>query len=279
MNPLKTTFAILLAFLAVPLLAQDPAEPFLKLKGFSHPESIILDEARNVFYISNMADDQPGDGFISRLDRDGQILDLKWITGLKDPKGLLLNEDKLYVTNNTELVEIDIQKGEIVKQKMVEGAQSLNDITADDAGNLYISDSSKSSIFMRDTSGNIREWLHSPRLEQPNGLLVFGDDILVAAWGKDEPGYVLKVDRKTKKIERISRQGIGNLDGVQKIDSDNFYISDWATGKIHKFNMNGKQEEILISEKSAGDILFLNDSNQLLLPMNFQNEIWWYSLD
>ena len=279
MDYLKTSILILLIFLAVPVLAQDSAEPFLKLKGFSHPESIILDEARNVLYVSNMADDQPGDGFISRVDRNGQILDLKWITGLKDPKGLLLMEDKLYVTNNTEFVEVDIQKGQIVEQRKVDGAQSLNDITADDAGNLYISDTGKSSIFIRDTSGNIREWLHSSQLEQPNGLLVFGDDILVAAWGKDKPGNVLKVNRNTRKIERISKSGIGNLDGVQKIDYNRFYISDWATGKIFKFNTQGEKEETLTAEKSAGDILFLKGSNLLLLPMNFQNEIWWYSLD
>ena len=83
-----------------------------KVEGFSHPESVVFNEAKNEYYISNMADNEAGDGFISRVSAEGEIIELKWIDGLKDPKGLLVKDDKVYVTNNTEVIEISIDKSE-----------------------------------------------------------------------------------------------------------------------------------------------------------------------
>jgi len=45
------------------------------------PESVILDRKRNVFYITNLNFEprkKDGNGFISRADRDGKIIELKW---------------------------------------------------------------------------------------------------------------------------------------------------------------------------------------------------------
>lgn len=266
-----------ITFLIFPMWAQDSPEK--KLTGFSHPESVVYDEDRDMFYVSNIGDKEPGDGFISLLSGDGEVLNARWITGLHDPKGLMIQGNSLFVTDNIELVEMDILEGEILERKMVVDAESLNDIAADDVGNLYISDIQKNSIFMVDRLGEVTEWLNNPDLEQPNGLFVTDDAIFVAAWGKDNPGNLLKVNRDTKEIETVTRAPIGNLDGIQPIDSETFYISDWATGKIYKINKSGEQSEVLTSAKSAGDILYYKKENKLVLPMNHQNEVWWYSVE
>jgi len=119
-----------------------------KVAGFSHPESVVFNDDKKEYYVSNMADQEDGDGFISRVSAEGEIVELKCIDGLKDPKGLLIIDQKVYVTNNTELIEISISDSEITKRIEVEGAKSLNDITADAAGNIFISDSGKSAIFL-----------------------------------------------------------------------------------------------------------------------------------
>ncbi|MFD2518643.1 SMP-30/gluconolactonase/LRE family protein [Salinimicrobium flavum] len=276
----KSIYVLLIFCITQQAFSQEAGkEPVFKIKGFSHPESVVWDDKNQVIYVSNIGDKVAGDGFISKLSSEGKVLDLKWITGLNDPKGLLVQNDKLYVTDNTALVEIDLSEAKIIKRTAVEGADFLNDITADEEGNLWISDTGNSSIYLKAPNEGITCWLSSPDLEQPNGLLTAGNTILVAAWGKEEPGNILEVDRSSKTIKKISKKGIGNLDGLQKIDDESFYLSDWATGKIHKINKNGAQVEILTSAKSAGDILFLEDRNILILPMNHQNEVWWYSLD
>lgn len=275
---MKMSFLFPLLYCCAFFMSAQETSPYHKTTGLSHPESVVLDNERQVLYVSNMADRTPGDGFISRISPEGEVLDLKWISGLNDPKGLLVKGNKLFTADNTELVEIDIPSGKVVQKKAVAGSGMLNDVAEGNAGELFVSDTRNSSIYRMETSGNVEEWLNSPDLEQPNGLLVDENGIYVAAWGKDQPGNLLKVNGITKEIEKITGQGIGNLDGIQEISENSFYISDWATGKIYKVAVSGEQEEVLTSGKSAGDILFLKDKNELLLPMNQQNELWWYKL-
>ena len=275
----RLVFVSALFFTLSSMGQEEKDAPALKLSGFSHPESVVMDEERNVIYVSNIGKKEPGDGFISKLSPEGGILDIEWITGLNDPKGLLVQNDRLYVTDNKDLVEMDLLQGKITRRTAVEGAEFLNDIAVDASGNLYISDTGKSSIFILEPSGKIREWINSEQLEKPNGLLVDGDDILVAAWGADGSGNVLKVNRGTREISKISKSGIGNLDGIQRAGKKGFYISDWASGKIYSIDLDGNLEEIFTSAKSAGDILFLREAGKLVLPMNHQNEIWWYKLE
>lgn len=251
-----------------------------KTEGFSHPESVVFDEDREFVYISNIGEKEPGDGFISKANIDGDVLDLNWITDLNDPKGLLIQDHLLYVSDNTDLVIMDIESGNITSRIEVEGAKFLNDITADEEGNIYISDTGNSSIYiLKQGSDEVTQWLSTEELEFPNGLLVVDDYIYVAAWGSEDGGNLLKVDLDTKEITRISEKPIGNLDGIQLNDNNNFYISDWATGDVYEIDRKGKSNKILTSETSAGDILFHSDSGKMVLPMNRQNSVWWYQVN
>ena len=86
----------------VPRAVAAVPEPLWETGGFSTPESVVFDRRRGVFYVSNIgtrgADAIPDDGFISRLDADGTLLDLEWITGLHNPKGLALANGRSDVT-------------------------------------------------------------------------------------------------------------------------------------------------------------------------------------
>lgn len=92
-----------------------------------------------------------------------------------------------------------------------------------DNPNMMISD---------DEKGEIIEYL-TTRLEYVNGLFAQVDYLYIAAWGEGQDGNFMRVDMETREIEKISEKGIGNLDGVQPVGDQAFYISDWATGKIY----------------------------------------------
>lgn len=272
---------LILIFLPAVMVSQEfSPELIKKVQGYSHPESVVSNAGGEVLYISNIGDKEAEDGFISKANAEGEIIELNWITGLNDPKGLLVVDDFLYVTDNTEFVKMSVSEGKIIEKIPVEGSKSLNDITIDNEGNIYISDTGKSSIFRKSKdSGEIIEWINSEELEHPNGLLAVGNDLMVSSWGKENPGPFKKVNITSKEISNISESGIGNLDGVQLTENNNFLISDWQSGKIYLITPNGDQKEILTSEKSAGDILYLPNQKKLVLPMNFQNEVWFYSIN
>lgn len=273
-------FVLIISCLPLFSLAQTyNAKIIHKIEGFEHPESVVLDSINKVLFVSNIGDKEPGDGSISRLGVNGQDILYKWVTGLNDPKGMLLLGKILYVTDNTDLVLIDTEKAQIIERVKVEGAGFLNDIAEGPEGSLFISDTRNSSIFKREASGKISEWMNTGNLENPNGLLVLGNELFIAAWGGEGPGNVLRVHLNSKEINKVTNSGIGNLDGIQKGENGNLFVSDWATGKIYSVLENKDNVIILTSAKSSGDILYLNTDKQIIVPMNIQNEVWWYQLE
>ncbi|HAH23626.1 MAG TPA: ATP-binding protein, partial [Prolixibacteraceae bacterium] len=58
--------------------------------GIKTPESALFDAKSNKIYVSNIDGDpskKDGNGFISILNADGKMEQLKWATGLNAPKG------------------------------------------------------------------------------------------------------------------------------------------------------------------------------------------------
>ncbi len=71
-------------------------------------------------------------------------------------------------------------------------------------------------------------FIKSKKLENPNGLVMSNNNLLVASWGpglNDDfstnlPGSILSIDEKSKKISQWAKIRIGNLDGIEVIDDD-----------------------------------------------------------
>jgi len=127
---LKTTIALTLAasLHLGPALAEDPiksdhkahAEPKLiwETEGFDSPESVVLDKGAGVLYLSNVngaPTEANGKGYVSKLSRDGQVLEKEWVRGLNGPKGLGVHDGKLYAADINQVAEIDIKTGKILK--------------------------------------------------------------------------------------------------------------------------------------------------------------------
>jgi len=67
------------------------------------------------------------------------LLNEKLITGLNDPKGQLVLGDKFYVSDNLELVEVDLNTNKIINKYTDEDVGFLNDVNADANVYVYIS--------------------------------------------------------------------------------------------------------------------------------------------
>src|ERR1051325_9789579 len=88
--------------------------------GLDLPESVTWDDANKTFYVSNIGGMDPaakdGNGFISKVDQTGKVTTLKWITALDAPKGTEIANGKLYVSDISQLVEIDIASGRMTNK-------------------------------------------------------------------------------------------------------------------------------------------------------------------
>ena len=115
---------------------------------------------------------------------DGTILNSQWIIGLNAPKGLAIYDNNLYVSDIDTLVEIDIPSGTITNTYKVDDAKFLNDVAANNQGEIFVSDMVLNRIH-RLSNGQFNIWLESPDLENPNGLHAEGENLILGAWRSD----------------------------------------------------------------------------------------------
>jgi hypothetical protein len=260
------------------------------LGGFQHPESVDLDLAHGVLYVTSIGGgplDKDGNGFISKVSKDGKMLEEKWITGLNGPKGIVMNGFKMYVTDIDQLVEIDTRTGKVVAKYDATGAKFLNDPAVDAEGNVYASDIAKATIWQL-KDGKMSLWYDKPGLQNPNGLRVIrGDKLLVAGFGTgmhddgamDTKGSLLVIDLKTKELSKLGDgQGIGALDGLERNGRDGFYATDFNAGALYNIHRDGSFEQLLDLPAGSADMDQFNNGHTVVIPQMLENQIEGYSV-
>ncbi|MCB1909006.1 MAG: hypothetical protein KDH15_16690 [Rhodocyclaceae bacterium] len=264
---MKRTFvAAMLAWsITLPAFADDAATPLWETESaFRQPESVLLDARRQRLYVSNIDGgplDKDGRGFVSTLGTDGKLQQLEWVGGLNAPKGMALVGDRLFVSDVDVLVEIDVDKGTILKRYAAADARFLNDVAADADGRIYVSDMITNRIY-RLAEGRLESWLESPQLANPNGLAVVGERLFVATWGVMEadfstkvPGHVLTVSLGSRSIADFGGTGpVGNLDGIEALADGSVLVSDWMAGGLMRVSSDGGVARLAALAPGSADI-------------------------
>lgn len=224
------------------------------------PESAQFDATSNAWYVSCMAKpDVTGDGFIAKLNAAADsVVTEKFSTGLNEPKGIRIRAGKLYVSDVTELVTVDVVTGRTLDKTSIVGVHPdvpsspfLNDVAVSEAtGNVYVSDNRNDALYRFNADGSAPRLLaKSPSLEAPNGLLLderpgMTPRLLVAAMGPgltsgrtDKLGAVLAIDLSDLddgdgriEVTYVS-QRIGNLDGIE-LDAGDLLLTDTYGGRL-----------------------------------------------
>jgi outer membrane protein assembly factor BamB len=266
------------------------AEPAVlwETTGLKTPESALPVPAEGFAYVSNVAGkptDKDGNGFISKVSlADGKVIALEWAKGMDAPKGLALAGGKLYASDIDKLVEIDPASGKILAKYDAPGAKFLNDIAVDAQGNVYVSDSSTSTIW-RLAGAKFEKWIDDPALKFPNGLYVDGDKLIVAAWGapgtsaqSSAPSNLLSISLADKKISDLGDgTPVGNLDGIEPI-GDDFLVTDWVAGALYRIDRKGKATQLLDLDQGSADIGYVPETGLLLLPMMMSEKLVAYQV-
>ncbi|MCK4538431.1 MAG: SMP-30/gluconolactonase/LRE family protein [Candidatus Krumholzibacteria bacterium] len=244
-------------------------------KVFSTPESVIYDAERHVLLVSSLGgppDEKNGGGFISRLSMKGQLLELKWIDGFNAPKGMGIWENTLYVADITDLVEVNIEKGKIVRRYPLEGAVFLNDVAIDDEGRVYVSDSALSSNAIYRLSGGKAElWVKDDRLGRVNGLFFDGDRIIA---GVSADAMLRGVDPGDRSIGDVAVIGSA-IDGIAMDSNGDFIVSDWKGRTVLVDSDGGIRvlADTRESEVNAADICFIEKYRMLLIPTFYDDRV------
>ena len=236
------------------------------------PESVLPDASNKILYVS-LIDGAPwdadGKGEIGKVSLNGKIINDHWITGLNAPKGMGKWGNTLYVADVTEVVLIDIAKGKIIKKLPVDGAENLNDLTIDNKGVVYVSDSKNGNVH-RIEKGKASLYLSG--FKGVNGLRAVGNNLYVAT-SKD----VYKVDSKKNQtsIGVIDQGG----DGIEPVGNGDWIGSAWV-GYIYYLYANGKRDLLLDTHghKNTADIGYDPGKKIVYVPTFMGKSITAYQL-
>lgn len=203
------------------------------------PESVLPDTKKGILYVTLIDGggwDADGKGGIAKLDIDGKKYKSDWFVGMHAPKGMAIVDDKMYVADMNQVYVIDIKKGKIDKKITWDSAKGLNDVTADDKGIVYVSDSRTGKIWRIDDNDPT---LYLENMKGVNGLKAVGKDLYIGA-GKT----FIKANSK-KELLTIAELPQG-IDGIEPVGNGDFILTAWM-GYIWYVTAAGTVETLLES--------------------------------
>jgi len=239
------------------------------------PESVCYDPVTKTLFVSNIngkPTEKDDNGFISLLTVEGEILELRWLSGLNAPKGMGIFNGMLYVTDIDRVAVIDIKKKSILKFFEFPEAKFLNDIAVDQNGAVYVSDMMSTRIY-RIYEDKTEIWLDDASLTGPNGLFVENDELLVGC------KKIVRVSLKDKTITPWLEE-TGGIDGLEAVGDGRYVFSDWQ-GNVYLVDKDRKIEKILDTTPAginAADIEYIPTLNLLLVPTFGDNRVVAYQL-
>jgi sugar lactone lactonase YvrE len=288
--------------LAATILAQGPppasvaAPPALWTitADLAAPESAYYHAASQSIFVSNINGpilEKNGLGYISRIRPDGTVVDMKWVTGLNAPKGLRSVGGTLWVSDIDEVVAIDIAGGRITSRVRVEGAQFLNDLATSPDGTVYVSDSQLARIYaVKDGRASVFAE-GAEAIEQPNGVLVDGNRLIVGSIGPGGTGggrgrgagppaggRLFAFDLTTKARTILTPEPVGGIDGIEPDGSGGYLITDVFGSRLVHITPQGTARTLLTFPAAGADFGYIPDRRIAVVPFLFGNSVAAYDL-
>jgi len=253
---------------------------YQEIDGFSNPESIFVD--KDYIYVSNIGKkpeplEKDGDGFISKLDKNGAILELKFITHLNAPKGMMSLANVLYIVDIDSLYGFDLNSKEELFALPIKDAIFLNDIVKFDDNTLLLSDTATGLIYKFDIKTKQYEEflkLDTKLFGGVNGLYLKNHKLFMAGYNVDgiSGGVVMSYDLRSKKLEILKKEKQA-YDGIFGF-KDSLLVSSWGenlNGIIYRLEKTKSSELDLPFMKGPADIFV--DKDDLWIPKMLEGKI------
>src|SRR5574341_61001 len=269
-----------------------PAAPIaVRDVGFLTPESVLYDDAGDVYIVSNINGsplEQDDNGVCSSDLPDGTVLALKWIDGasadvtLNAPKGLGLKGDTLLVADIDAVRLFHRVTGAPLGARAIAGAQFLNDVGVGPDGSVYVTDSGlkagpsgfapsgSDAIYRFDASGRAAAVAHDTSLGRPNGVLADSAGIVVVTFGS---GEAYQVSPASGTRTPLPKPPAGSLDGVVRAADGSLLVSSWDAQAVYRLGPGGAWTVAVDSVEAPADIGYDAKRDRVLIPLFTRNEV------
>jgi hypothetical protein len=242
---------------------------------FRKPESVCFDTNSEHFYVSNINGSpnvKDNDGFISKLSKTGEIIQLQWIKGLHAPKGMAIHNNLLYVTDIDHLVVIDIESSKIKDRIFIPKSSFLNDLVIDNEGHIYMTDTFSRKLFKY--QNNKVDILLDEELNYPNGLAIQEGQLIIG-----NTGYIIKYNIKKHTFEKYCTTSTG-IEGLKCLNKDEIIYTDRYGNTFH-IDADKRIKKIIGTSRvgiNAADFEYIPHLNLILIPTYAYNTVSAYKI-
>lgn len=260
------------------------------IAGFASPESVVV--AGNDVFVSNVGEKlepmaKDGDGFISRLDRQGNVKTLKWAVDLHAPKGMIVVGGVLYVADIDRVAGFRLSDGRRVFELdlAATGTRFLNAFARIDEHRLLLSATDLGKVFVIDVrAGSFAEVVFNVPPKGPNGMKLAGNHLIIVEWGSDgQANGGIRTYRLQGQDARLDKQyhpsPAGYFDGVVSLGAKRWLISNWVsfapTGILQLLDeTSGQVAQVRAPLPLAGPAdLCLDDQGKLWVPAMLEGKV------
>lgn len=277
--------AVMAAACATPKRAGWRADKITVVENLKIPESVALDRENGCIYVSNCEGDpkktwvDDGDGFISKVSPEGEMLALHWLKGepgaiLNDPKGLAVFGGHLYVCDNKRLLRVPLDlSGPVEEVELGTDGAFCDPLAFGD--HLYVGYGDEQNIIYKiHSSGRVSK---IKGVESINGLTQHRGRLYCVTWGTHEI-YEIDPEGKTDPVPFGLADNFGNLDGIDVLDDGTFVVSDFKAKRIYTIAPDRKTMKVLAEVDSPADIIVDHRRSLLYVPSYFGGKVTIYRL-
>ncbi|MBE0665852.1 MAG: SMP-30/gluconolactonase/LRE family protein, partial [Candidatus Aminicenantes bacterium] len=227
------------------------------------PESIVYDQAHQRYLLSNYET-----GNIVQVDGAGKQSVL--VENRVAIQGLEIVGNVVYVGARNSVRGFDLETGAMVMNVPVEGVSNLNDVTADDAGNLYAGDVFGSKIIkVRIKEGSYSVFVDGKGIDHPNGIFFdkAKNRILVCSYRNNSP--IQSIDLADASVRTLANTNISACDGIVLDKYGRCYVTSWETLSIYRFDKDFANPPVVFYKNSCGpaDIAYDPVHDAIAIPL------------
>ena len=207
------------------------------------PEGIVFDATHNRYLVANA-----GNGRIVQIDSNG--VQSNFLTGISLPLGMHIVDSILYISTNSPAVVkgFDLDSSKNVMNVPIPSALGLSGISSDTSGNLYVANQGGSIYKVRINSQTYSTFANSGLPGGPQGVLVEPDKnrLLVVGFQSNSP--IVAVSLSDSTVSNVVNTSIGQFSTIIRDDDNNYYVSSWRTGAVHKYDPYFTNPPVLFSD-------------------------------
>jgi sugar lactone lactonase YvrE len=269
----------------------------LTVDSLEAPEAARFDPDLGVYFLANINGTplaKDGNGYISRLTRDGKIDSLKFIAGgrggvtLNAPKGMAIKGDTLWVADIDVARAFDKRSGKPITSVNLTGrAKFLNDAIVGPDGAIYMTDTGVADDGKGGMSHPGPDRIFRIENRKATVALEFSDKPGPNGIAWDSAGsrfLILSFQAKPifqwapgDSAPTVLTEGPGMMDGIEALGDCRFVVSTWADSSL--FLLEGNRITKLIGGlPGAADIAYDRERGRVAVPLLTENRLEFVDL-